>query len=590
MVKLLSSLPVGAKVKDTNTKYNGEAITWLVGGHNHYGANQTALVSERIISLKAFDAKEASNSNSSRQSYGNNRYAHSNIRQWLNSSASSWYSAQHSADAPPNNANVGSNYNEYDAEPGFLTNFSENMRNALVPTTLTVAKNTATDGGGSETVSDKVFLLSNTEVGLTNENSIAEGKLMSLFSTATNRIAKPTAVAVSKSEYTNSSLNANSVWYYWLRTPHASNSSNARSVDSDGSLSSFSAYNGNTGVRPALNLNSTIAVSDAPDADGAYVIQWNATPNVNLSAPTDATTLYENTAYTISGNATDADNGNIVNIRYSINDGTAKALATGISDGNTAISFTKTLTFKNGKLFDGDTAITDTLAEGTAHMLRVWATDDQGATSTIISRSFYVVPNRAPVLTIDTPQPTGTIGSDKFTISGQASDIDGNDVVVTYRINSGLAKEIYRGQGAPFSFDVTLKELAVGTNDIVIEVSDTYAFKASKTVRIRKDEVKTEVTAGTVRYKLSPPKGSAKGLVIWVQRDANLTIDASVSAQLAGEQEAYVAMTKTTTAPVNDSTFEDEFIFEASEPKTDIMLKFELNGTGTIKLITGAIE
>lgn len=589
MVKLLSSLPVGAKIKDTNTKYNGEVITWLVGGHNHYGANQTALVSEHLISLKAFDAIEASNTDSNRKLYGNNRYAHSNIRQWLNSSATSWYSAQHSADAPPNNANVNRGYNEYDAEPGFLTNFSENMRNALAPTTLTVAKNTVTDGGGSETVSDKVFLLSNTEVGLANEKSIAEGKLMSLFSTASNRIAKPTAAAVNKSEYTASSLNANSAWYYWLRTPYAPGSNDARGVFTDGSLNAYNAYSGHYGVRPAVNVASTIAVSDAPDADGAYIL-FNATPNVNLSAPTDATTLYENTTYTISGNATDADNGNIVNIRYSINDGTARALATGISDGNTAISFSKTLTFRNGKLFDGETAITDTLAEGTAHMLRVWATDDAGTTSTIISRSFYAVPNRAPSLTVDTPQPSGTIGSDKFTISGQASDIDGNDVVVTYRVNSGLAKEIYRGQGAPFSFEVSLKDLAVGSNDIIVEVSDTYAFKATKTVRIRKNEVKTAVTAGTVRYKVSPPKGSAKGFVIWVQRDANLTIDASVSAQLVGEQEAYVAMTKTTTAPVNDSTFEDEFIFEASEPKTDIVLKFELNGTGTIKLITGAIE
>lgn len=590
MVQLLSSLPVGAKVKDMNTKYNGEAITWLVGGQNHYGTNQTALVSEKIITLKAFDAIEVSNTDSNRKTGGNNRYSISNLRQWLNSNASAWYTAQHSADAPPSNANVYSNYNEYDAEAGFLTNFSANMRNALVPTTLTVAKNTVTDGGGSEIVSDKVFLLSNTEVGLTNENNIAEGSRMELFATASNRIAKPTSQAVGKSEYTNSSLTVNSAWRYWLRTTLNYHPSSARSVGTDGSLNNYDAYYGYNGVRPALSLSSTIAVSDTPDADGAYTLVWNATPNVNLSAPTDATTLYENTAYTISGDATDADNGNIVNIRYSINDGTARALATGISDGNTAISFSKTLTFKNGKLFDGATAITDTLAEGTAHMLRVWATDDQGATSTIISRSFYAVPNRAPVLTIDTPQPSGTIGSDKFTISGQASDIDGNDVVVTYRINSGLAKEIYRGQGAPFSFDVTLKELAVGTNDIVIEVSDTYAFKASKTVRIRKNEVKAEVTAGTVRYKLSPPKGSAKGLVIWVQRDANLTIDASVSAQLAGEQEAYVAMTKATTAPVNDSTFEDEFIFEASEPKTDIVLKFELNGTGTIKLITGAIE
>ena len=594
MVKLLSSLPVGAKVKDTNTKYNGATITWLVGGHNHYATNQTALVSECIISLKAFDAKEPNNADTNRKNYGNNRYSVSNIRRWLNSSATTWYSAQHSTDAPPNNTNVWNNYNEYDAEVGFLTNFSENMRNALVPTTLTVAKNTVTDGGGSETVSDSVFLLSNTEVGLANENSIAEGKLMSLFSTASNRIAKPTSQAVSNSEYTDSTLNASSVWRYWLRTPSAPSSCHAHIVYSDGSFDNYLAYYGHYGVRPALNLNSTIAVSDAPDADGAYTIVWNATPNVNLSAPTNAQTLYENTAYTISGNATDADNGNIVNIRYSINDGTARALATGISDGNTAISFAKTLTFRNGKLFDGDTAITDTLAEGTAHMLRVWATDDQGATSTIISRSFYAVPNRAPSLTVDTPQPTGSINSDKFAITGTCSDIDGNEVTVAYRINGANPVQIYKGQGGAWSFDVSLATLQVGANSIVIEVTDSYNFKATKTVRLNKNEIKTPVNTATARYKLTPPKGSATGVLLWVRRTETLQLDAKISMTLKGEQEQYFAPTdEITTAQVSQGIVEDEFIFSTAEAKTDIVLKLEMTKTqenDAITLITGVFN
>lgn len=66
--------------------------------------------------------REASNSNSDRKQYGNNRYQYSNLLQWLNSNAAAgaWYSAKHSADAPPTNANVWNNYNEYDAWAGFL--------------------------------------------------------------------------------------------------------------------------------------------------------------------------------------------------------------------------------------------------------------------------------------------------------------------------------------------------------------------------------------------------------------------------------------------------------------------------------------
>lgn len=292
-MKKLSELPIGAKVKDVETKYNGVPIVWQVGGHNHYATGQTVLVSEKIITLKSFDAKEASNTDSNRKSYGNNRYSQSNIRQWLNSSAASWYSAQHSADAPPNNANVYNNYNEYDAESGFLTNFSENMRNALVPTTLTVAKNTVTDGGGSETVTDKVFLLSNTEVGLTNENSIAEGKRLALFTTAdSSRLAYPTAEAVSKSEYTSTDLSALKAWYYWLRSPFVNLSYYMRHVFSSGALFNHYANNSNSGVRPALNLNSSILVSDSVDSDGAYILFGNLQPRYLFAV--------ENNAYTIT--------------------------------------------------------------------------------------------------------------------------------------------------------------------------------------------------------------------------------------------------------------------------------------------------
>ena len=131
------------------------------------------LVAEKMITLKCFDAKEPSNTNGDRRSYGNNRYSQSNIDQWLNSQAASWvalaprgagkvgpqgsfghavfvgqadfgirqkdidqwlnsqaaswYSARHSYDAPPSNANVWSNYNEYDTEAGFLSNFEADV-------------------------------------------------------------------------------------------------------------------------------------------------------------------------------------------------------------------------------------------------------------------------------------------------------------------------------------------------------------------------------------------------------------------------------------------------------------------------------
>lgn len=197
----------------------------------------------------------------------------------MNSQAASWYSARHSYDAPPNNVNVWSNYNEYDTEAGFLSNFEADFRKAILDAVIRVAKNTVTDGGGYEDITRKVFLLSNTEVGLSNENSVAEGALWSYFSSAARRQCYPTAEAVSNSEYTSSSLNASSYWYWWLRTPYAGNANFARHVNTDGGLSNSYAYFGCYGVRPALYLESGNLVSDSTDTDGAYILQWNQPPS-----------------------------------------------------------------------------------------------------------------------------------------------------------------------------------------------------------------------------------------------------------------------------------------------------------------------
>lgn len=313
MPQLLSSLPVGAKVKDLNTKYYGKPIIFQVIDKNHpgYPANSVTLLTEKIITLKAFDAKEPSNPYTHRQYYGNNRYAHSNIRQWLNKDTSPWYEAQHDFDAPPNNLNVSSGYNEYEAEAGFLSNFSTELKSKLLLTTLTVAKNTVTDGGGSETVQDKVFLLSKTEVGLGNEGGIAEGTPFSFFSSDTTRQAYPTAEAVSNSKYKDNSLNDNQLWYWQLRTPLAGHGSYTQHVYPLGWFSYDRAYDDYLGVRPALNLPSDILVSDSPDTDGAYIIVWNQTPTISGG---DSDLGNKSTPFTINYSVNDTDTGDTLTV------------------------------------------------------------------------------------------------------------------------------------------------------------------------------------------------------------------------------------------------------------------------------------
>lgn len=278
----LSDLTVGALVCDPNTTYYGAPIVWQVADKNHTGfpGNSVTLVSERILKVACFDAAEAGNSDSNRQTKGNNRYAVANIRQWLNSDAPAgmWYAAQHSADAPPTSANVYNGWNAYADEAGFLAGFSEKMKTALLETTLIAAKPTV-DGGGSETVTDKVFLLSLQEIGLGAENGIAEGTALALFSSdGSFRLRRPTAEAVAHSEYQGSNLNETLNWGWWPRTPNASFSYHIRLIALNGESSNDSAWTTTRGILPTVNIPADTPVSDEPDENGVYTLTMKVPP------------------------------------------------------------------------------------------------------------------------------------------------------------------------------------------------------------------------------------------------------------------------------------------------------------------------
>lgn len=277
MTKRLRDLPVGALVVDYDTKYYGAPIVWKIADKNHegYPNNSVTLISDKILSFKAFDAKEPNNNDDGRSGYGNNKYKYSNLLQWLNSDEKSWYKAQHGADAPPTSGNT--SYNPYDSEPGFLYNFSKNFKKAILETSLkTVRPREDGYGDASENVVSKMFLASTTEVGLPNESGIAEGSKLPIFDSDSSRQAYLTQEAVNKSNYTRVSTSKPHWW--WLRTPYTTNSYSVRNVNGVGSLSWNSARNGDHCARPLCNIPSSTMVSDYVDGSGAYEIIWNQPP------------------------------------------------------------------------------------------------------------------------------------------------------------------------------------------------------------------------------------------------------------------------------------------------------------------------
>ena len=93
-----------------------------------------------------------------RVAYGNNRWFHSAIRQYLNSSGTDWWTPQTVFDRPP----------AYAAHRGFLSGLDPDMVAAMLPVKVVTALNYVTDGGTSanpeyDTTYDRVFLPSTKE-------------------------------------------------------------------------------------------------------------------------------------------------------------------------------------------------------------------------------------------------------------------------------------------------------------------------------------------------------------------------------------------------------------------------------------------
>ena len=225
------------------TNYNGEPSVWDVIGIDHDKptdprfTHSLTIQSHDILLTAQFDAPEPDNPNSDRQQYGNNRYLHSAIRQWLNSEASSFvWTPQTVYDRPP----TGAPY----TGAGFLHALDPDLVAVLGAVDKQVARNTVTDGGGQDLFSDKVFLLSRVEVYAGGEGATTGEEVYPFYKAMAS--SATTDEIEERIKYLGSSAR-----FWWLRSPRTNHASDARRVTTSGSVTSNFAYV-SYGVAPAV--------------------------------------------------------------------------------------------------------------------------------------------------------------------------------------------------------------------------------------------------------------------------------------------------------------------------------------------------
>lgn len=252
-------------------KYLNKPILWKVIAISEDG--RAILFSEHILTFKAFDAAESGDATPgrgfSRATLGSNRWANSNLREWLNSSEKKVaYSTQ-----APVKAAISDGANAYADEPGFLCGFSENERKLLLDVTYKVSLSKEDQGeaeggadalvwrGGTplkaasnessvayEEVTDKVFLLSIQEAG-----ELLEAKGMEWRRSA--------CAEAKKQAGTDNMLAGDTYGYYLLRTPHGEDGTHISFVYDNGTVGYFPSFTGKLGVVPAVAVSLDCCIS-----------------------------------------------------------------------------------------------------------------------------------------------------------------------------------------------------------------------------------------------------------------------------------------------------------------------------------------
>lgn len=310
-------------------KYYDEPIMWRCVDIDENGP---LMLSDKILCLKAFDAAgtHPNDYNNYRLTYGSSLWETSNLRSWLNSSATAGNVSWSCGVAPAAGLVT---CNEYADEKGFLSdgNFTSNeysiIKNVEQKCILNSWDKSLKSGGTTSHVynesiadivqnydnayyknlSDRMFLLDVKQLNKVWQNLGAY------------YVAQPTEKAIINSKYINPNLVTDKNWQMFIRTPYPSfYPMMLRRINENGVINYGGANSGNYGVRPAFYLDlsmANLAVGDGSSQNPFILGVSSACDILSSTTPNNATI----TTNSIKANFSNATSNITVNVTTSEN-------------------------------------------------------------------------------------------------------------------------------------------------------------------------------------------------------------------------------------------------------------------------------
>ena len=282
--------------------------------------------------------------------------------------------------------------------------------------------------------------------------------------------------------------------WWWLATPYSTERAGypslVRYVDSDGALYGVSACYGDYGVRPALNLSSSILVSDSPDSDGAYTIVWNQAPTTPPSITVPDEVRSGKTAEISWAASVDPEGGAITyELERSINSGAWTNVYTGSA-----------------------TSYDDTGVGTSANTVqwRVRAKDVNGAYSGYTSSTVKTVVHNVDPTISGTDTDLGTVTSPPsmaYTVNDQDTDdeltvvesLDGNEI--------RTIEDAVRNQTYTFALtEAQFAALSNGQHTMQVKVTDTLGNSATRTTTFTRSVTGIEYIVGPIETDAAAEK------------------------------------------------------------------------------------